>query len=262
MAATKTALPMLMGKPMPLVGLGTFLSKPGEVEKAVSVAIDVGYRHIDTARGYMNEKEIGNALDESIKAGKVTRDEIFITTKLTGGSAVPHRVRQQTEDSLKCLKTSYIDLLLIHFPVAISDCRLDNNPPEYMPLDTDGAPMCIETDFMDTYKEMEKLVDEGLVKALGISNFNAAQVRRVWDESRIKPCNLGRDADDTPLKDPIVVKIAERLSKTPAQVLLRYLVQRGVIVLPKSVTQSRIESNFQLSDYLELSDSHGQYNMS
>ncbi|KAF6033644.1 hypothetical protein EB796_008050 [Bugula neritina] len=293
MSAGKTTLPMLSGKPMHIVGLGTWQSKSGEVKEAVKIAIEAGYKHIDTARGYYNEGEIGEALEEMIKAGRVTREELFITTKvLNCAAALPHRVRQQTEISLKLLKTSYIDLLLIHFPIAFEDSKLDDTPPSFLPFSEKGEALVSDVDYLDTYKEMEKLVDAGLVKALGLSNFSIEQVKRVWDAARIKPTNnqvechawfpqheltefcqskgmtlsaygpigspgsaaiRGSKTSDVLLEDPVVVKLAEKLKKTPAQILMRYLIQRNIIVLPKSVNRDRIISNLQLFDF-ELSD--------
>jgi len=280
-------LEMLTGKPMPLVGLGTWLSKPGEVEDAVRHAVNAGYRHIDTARGYRNEGEIGNALEKVYNEGKVKREDLFITTKLTGAAGQPTRVKSQVDLSLKLLKTDYIDLLLIHFPVLFSDEKLDDDLPAFFPFNDAGEPMTSEIPPIEIYKEMEKLVDAGIVKALGLSNFNEEQVQIIWDNCKVKPSNLqcechawfqqeklvnfcqekgitfaaygpigspGRPGlnSETPvlMKDPVVVRIAEEKKKTPAQVLLKYLMQRNIIVIPKSVSEHRIISNFEVFDFI------------
>ncbi|KAF6028853.1 hypothetical protein EB796_012838 [Bugula neritina] len=284
-------LKMLSGKPIPQVGLGT--SRTGSrCTEAVKIAIEAGYRHLDTAQTYFTETDIGDALAELIDSGKVTREEMFITTKLSGGSGQPHRVREQTAISLQKLKTGYIDLLLIHFPAICSDEMLDKDPPVFFPRDENNKLIITDTDYVDTYREMEKLVDEGLVKALGVSSFSIKQVERLWNAARIKPTNnqiechawfpqyelvefcqkkgmtvsayfpLGSPVrpfyvpqdDEVLLQEPIIVEISERLNRTPAQILLRFLVQRNIVVIPKSVNKDRIASNIQLFDF-SLSES-------
>ncbi|XP_074645394.1 aldo-keto reductase family 1 member B1-like isoform X2 [Tubulanus polymorphus] len=233
------------GVNMPVLGLGTWQSVGGECEQVVKDAIDCGYRHIDTATLYMNEKEVGCAISAKIKDGTVKREDLFITTK---------------------------------------------EGKEIVLTDKDGNIMFSDVPFIDTWKEMEKAVNMGLVKAIGVSNFNSKQVQMIIDEGTIKPANIqvechpyfnnsklmnfcrernisvtayspfgspqrGWQKDDEPLviADERLKPIAEKHGKTPAQVVLRYIIQRGAIAIPKSVTRSRIEQNINVFDF-ELSE--------
>ncbi|XP_067938398.1 aldose reductase-related protein 2-like [Watersipora subatra] len=288
--AVRPSVRLLNGHSMPIVGLGTWLSKIGEVGNAVRVALDAGYRHIDTAQNYYNEEEIGEALEEKVNEGKVKREDVFITTKLAMAGMAPENVKKETLLSLKRLRTDYIDLYLIHHPVSISDEGMSEEPPVRFPKYKNGALKTSFIDPLDTWREMEKLVDEGLVRAIGLSNVNKQQLQRIFEKARIKPANLqvechawfpqyemaefcekrgiafsaygpigspGRPPVEGPatpplMDEPALKEIASKHEKTVAQVLLRNLMQRGIIVLPKSVTPERIKSNFQVMDF-ELS---------
>ncbi|KAF6039651.1 hypothetical protein EB796_002031 [Bugula neritina] len=188
--ASAAGVRLLNGHSMPFVGLGTWQSSRGDVGKAVRVALDAGYRHIDTAQNYYNEDEIGEALEEKIKEGGVTREEVFVTTKLAMAGMAPENVRKETVLSLKRLRTTYIDLYLIHFPIALSDEGMNLEPPVRFPKYSNGALKTTYIDILDTWREMEKLVDEGLVRAIGLSNCNKQQVLRIYEKGRIKPANL------------------------------------------------------------------------
>ncbi|XP_067930694.1 aldo-keto reductase family 1 member A1-A-like [Watersipora subatra] len=286
--ATTGSVRLHTGQRMPTVGLGTWMLTDGEALKA---AIDVGYRHIDTAQYYQNEDRIGEVLEQQIKDGKIMREEMFITTKLTPMGMAPEHVRKETEKSLKRLKTSYIDLYLIHFPVAHSDELLEKGVAT--PLYKDGTPKTVFIDPLDTWREMEKLVDDGLVKAIGLSNFSLKQVERIYSLARIKPANLQMEihawfpqydfvdfctkrgisitayapigspgkpempglgpSGKALLEEPALKEVASKHGKTPAHVLLRNLIQRGIIVIPKSSNPERIRLNFEVFDF-ELTD--------
>ncbi|KAK3108455.1 hypothetical protein FSP39_008267, partial [Pinctada imbricata] len=178
------ALKLNNGTEMPIVGLGTWQSPKDEVQRAVRVALDTGYRHIDTAYNYQNEDAIGEVLDEYLKAGKVKRSDIYIVTKLPGIHMTPAKVRQSLEGSLKRLKVEYVDLYLIHSPMGMVHVS-DDTP---FPVDKDGNFMADNsTDLLGIWKEMEKLVDAKLTRSIGVSNHNSEQIDRICKMARIKP---------------------------------------------------------------------------
>lgn len=273
------------GQKMPAVGLGTWKSVPGQVKQAVLAALDCGYRHIDCAAAYSNEREVGEALSEQLGEGKpLRREDIFVTSKLWNTKHHPDDVEEACKKSLSDLRLSYLDLYLMHWPVAFE--RGD----ELMPRRPDGTIRYDDTHYRDTWAAMEKLVDQGLVKAIGLSNFNARQIDDILSVAKHKPvvnqveCHpylvqtqlvshcwskglavtayspLG--SPDRPwvtpgeahlLDDPRVVGLAKRYNKTPAQVVIRWHIQRGVVCIPKSVTPSRIKQNIEVYDF-KLSD--------
>ncbi|XP_078663821.1 aldo-keto reductase family 1 member A1-A-like [Branchiostoma floridae x Branchiostoma belcheri] len=272
------------GASMPLIGLGTWKARENECYQAVKTALDMGYRLIDTAESYENEKEIGQALRENFAAG-LKREEVFVTTKLWLTRFHPDDVLPACQRSLTNLGLYYLDLYLMHCPVAWA--RGDN----LYPVDDNGLPVTLNIHYMETWKAMEKLVDAGLVKAIGVSNFNISQMKEVLTNGRIKPavnqveshpyvgchrlleycrandvvvtayCPLARPGSkeakdhgvDRLLQDPVIVEISKKHGKTPAQVCLKWQVQRNVVVVPKSVNPARIQENSQLFDF-ELSE--------
>ncbi|XP_064075792.1 aldo-keto reductase family 1 member B1-like isoform X2 [Vanessa tameamea] len=279
--ATKIPLIKLSnGKTLPQIGIGTWKSKPGEVTQAVKDAIDVGYRHIDCAFVYGNEKEVGEAITEKIAEGVIKREDLFITSKLWNTFHRPDLVRGALLQTLKNLNLKYLDLYLVHWPQAYKE------DGELFPADEAGKIQFSDVDYVDTWKALEPLAKEGLVKSLGISNFNSKQIERLLEHATIKPvmnqveCHpylsqrrlqefceargikltayspLGspdrpwaKPDDPQLMDDPKLKEIANRIGKTVAQVLIRYQIERGNIVIPKSVNKSRIASNFDVFDF-------------
>ncbi|OQV21053.1 Prostaglandin F synthase 1 [Hypsibius exemplaris] len=274
---------LINGEMMPLIGLGTWQSRPGEVGSAVEYALDVGYRHIDTAHLYGNEEEIGAAIRKKINEGVIKREDLFVTTKLWCTSHRPERVLEALNLSLKKLQLAYVDLYLIHGPVGFQ--YIDENT--MFPMDNNGKFKLDQVDHALTWKELEKAVDQGLAKAIGLSNFNHKQIQHILDTCRIKPANLQvecnaylnqgplydfctknqitftaygplgspgrldiRSGDPVLLEDPLVLEIAKRHNKTPAQILNRYLIERGRATIPKSTNRERIKENFAILDFV------------
>nr|CAD7397351.1 unnamed protein product [Timema cristinae] len=258
-------------------------SKPGEVTQAVKDAIDAGYRHFDCAFAYGNEKEVGEALKVKLKEGVVKREDLFITSKLWNSFHRPDLVIPVLKKTLENLQLEYLDLYLVHWPMAFKE------EGENMPRDAAGNIIFSEVDYVDTWKAMEEAVKQGLTRSIGISNFNSEQITRLLKTATIKPvtnqveCHpylnqkkliefcrskdivvtgyspLGspdspflKPGDPLLLDDPKLKSLAKKYNKSPAQVVLRYSVQRGVVTIPKSVTKHRIQENLDIFDF-ELS---------
>ncbi|XP_066595272.1 aldo-keto reductase family 1 member C18-like [Prorops nasuta] len=183
MANSIPSVTLSNGFSMPGIGYGTYLATDNNCEEAVKNAIDVGYRHIDTASFYENEKEIGNALRSKIKNGDVTREELFITTKLWNNCHKQERVVPSLKKSLEDLGLDYVDLYLIHWPFAFKD------GDDVMPTDDKGNTILSDTDYLETWKGMEECVELGLTRSIGISNFNSQQISRLVNAANIKPVN-------------------------------------------------------------------------
>ncbi|XP_025990870.1 aldo-keto reductase family 1 member A1 isoform X1 [Solenopsis invicta] len=281
---------LLSGYDMPTVGLGTWQAKPEEIETVVSTALQCGYRHIDTAANYNNEDAIGRALKKWFDKGG-TREELFITTKLPHFGNRPSDVEKFIKLSLKKLGLEYLDMYLIHMPFAF---KLDENTCTAA-TNKDGSYIFdFNTDPVSVWKEMEKQVELGRTRSIGLSNFNEQQISTIWENAQIKPSNLqvelhaymqqtsirelckkhnvvvtgysplGSPAAKTHFKTkydytsesfpdllnhPIIQNIAAQHKKTVAQVLLRHLLQLGVVIIPKSSSPERIKSNIDLFNF-------------
>jgi 2,5-diketo-D-gluconate reductase A len=251
-----SAVPEIMlnnGRTIPQFGFGVFLVKPEETAAAVSTALQTGYRHIDTAEGYGNEKEVG----EAIRKSGLDRSDVFVTSKLANDAHRPDDARRAFDASLDALGFDYVDLFLIHWPL----------PTRY-----DG-------DFVSTWRTLEEFYRDGRARSIGVSNFQAHHLRRLHTETEVPPvidqfemhpyltqdelrafcaehqiaaegwAPIGRGRV---LDDPEIVTIAQRTGKTPAQVVLRWHIERGDIIFPKSITPARIRENFDIFDF-ELS---------
>lgn len=266
------------GASMPTLGLGTWTLSSDNVNLAIASALDAGYRLVDCAYVYSNEAEIGEALGKCCQRLGLERRDIFITSKCWCTYMRPELVRKCCEKSLNALNASYIDLYLIHWPVALQAGDA-NFPmaPDRTNLAVDKVPL------LDTWTAMEKLVDDGLVKSIGLSNFNRRQIDLILKHCRIRPVNLQVEVHanfpnsalveyaqsvgltvtayaplGSPgaspgamdlLSEPRVCEIAKNHNKTSAQVLLRYLLQRNIAVVPKSATPARILENAQIFDF-------------
>lgn len=269
------------GELIPILGLGTWKSQPGEVRQAVADAIDAGYRHFDGAHFYQNEHEVGAAVNAKIAEGRVRRDELFLTSKLWTTDHSPERVREGLLTTLNNLNTPYLDLYLIHLP-----CGLEFAGEDLFPKDAEGRLRFSDVDFVDTWRELERAVDDGLVRSIGVSNFNRAQTERLLSVCRIRPVTnqieshpyltqrklaawlraegivvtgfspLGspdrpwaKAGEPVLLEHPQLQALAEKYRKSTAQILIRYQIERGIVCIPKSVTKSRIVSNLNVFDF-------------
>ncbi|XP_048516219.1 aldo-keto reductase family 1 member B1-like [Athalia rosae] len=268
------------GAEVPILGLGTWRSAPGEVTQAVKDAIDIGYRHIDGAHFYGNEKEIGEAIRSKIEEGVIKREDIFYTGKLWNTFHRPGAVEPALRTTLDDLGFDYVDLYLIHWPFAYKE-GADPNPK-----DANGKLVFADYDYVDTWKAMEDIHEKGLAKNIGVSNFNKEQLERLLKTAKIKPVTnqvecqpylaqfelsgyckskgivltayrpiggLGKPWEPKLREDPEIARIAKKYNKTISQILLRYQVDRSHVVIPKSVNKSRIKENFEIFDF-ELSE--------
>ena len=236
------------GVQIPQLGFGVFQIPPEETKAATLVALEVGYRHIDTAEMYRNEKEVGEAVRES----GVDRAEVFVTSKLSNACHARDAALRAFEETLATLDLGYLDLFLIHWPLpAVGD-------------------------YLETWRAMEEMYASGQVRAIGVSNFQVPHLERLAAETDIVPAvnqievhpyltnetvrTYDREhgiateawspiAQGKVLDDPVIVRIANRLRRTAAQVTLRWHIQRGDIVFPKSVTRTRVEENFDIFSF-------------
>jgi len=238
------------GNTIPQLGFGVFQIDPADTAEAVSEALRIGYRHIDTAEMYGNEKEVG----EAIRDFGIDRSDIFVTSKLNNSFHKPDDARRAFDNTLSDLDSDYVDLFLIHWPL----------PTRY------------NGDFVSTWNTMEEFKADGRARSVGVSNFQVDHLEKLAAETDTVPAvnqievhpyftndavrAYGQEhgiateawspiAQGGVLEDPTITGIADKLDKTPAQVVLRWHIQRGDIVFPKSVTPSRMQENFDLFDF-------------
>lgn len=267
------------------IGLGTWKANGKEVKKAVKDALYAGYRHIDTAAVYGNEEEVGEALKEVFEEGNILREDVFVTSKLWNDSHQKAYVIPALETSLKKLQLDYLDLYLIHWPVAFKPgVGFPEKPDNYFSLE--------EVPIIETWKELENAKNDGLVRHIGVSNFSTTKLKDLVSKATIKPemnqvelhpllqqdglleyCRsegilvtgfspLGSGdrsqqmkADEEPnlMKIPEIVAIAKKNMCSAAQVLIGWQTQRGTAVIPKSTTKANIIDNFQAAS-IELDE--------
>ena len=238
------------GNTIPQLGFGVFQIEPRGTAEAVSEALEIGYRHIDTAEMYGNEKEVGEAVRDS----GLDRSDIFVTSKLNNSFHEPDDARKAFDTTLSDLGFDYVDLFLIHWPL----------------------PTLYDGDYVSTWKVLEEFKGDGRARSIGVSNFHVEHLERLAAETDTAPAvnqievhpyftnedvrAYGQEhgivteawspiAQGGVLEDETITRIAEKVGKTPAQVVLRWHIQRGDIVFPKSVTPSRMQENFELFDF-------------
>ena len=242
------------GSKIPQLGFGVFQIDPDDTAGAVKQALDIGYRHIDTAEMYQNEKGVGQGIRDS----GVDRGDVFVTSKLNNGFHKPDDARRAFDQTLKALEFDYVDLLLIHWPL----------------------PTLYDGDFVSTWQVLEEFKKDGRARSIGVSNFQTGHLARLAAETETVPSvnqievhpyftneevraygaehNILTEAwspiaQGAVLDDPVIGRVAKDLGKSPAQVVLRWHIERGDIVFPKSNTPQRIKENFEIFDF-ELSD--------
>ena len=253
MSSISSTIPILDlndGHTIPQLGFGVFQIPPQDTARAVSTALEVGYRHIDTAEMYGNERGVG----EAVRASGLGRAEVFITSKLNNGFHRPDDARRAFEQTLSELGVDYVDMFLIHWPL----------------------PTLYGGDFVSTWKTLEEFKRDGRARSIGVSNFQVDHLQRLAVAADVAPAvnqielhpyflidqvrSYGEAhkiatqawspiAQGSVLDDPAITAIAEQLGKSPAQAVLRWHIQRGSIVFPKSTTPARIKENFELFDF-------------
>ncbi|XP_013383596.1 aldose reductase [Lingula anatina] len=277
------------GATIPAVGLGTWTifgdhGSTTEVEEAVKAAIELGYRHIDTAFVYDNISAVGRAVNAKIQDGTVKREDLFITSKLWCTYLRKESVMPQLKKELEQMGLEYLDMYLIHWLLAYKTGDV------LFPKDAAGKMILADDDYrpLETWQGLEECQDAGLTKAIGLSNCNSKQIQEILDGARIKPANIqveihplfsnskliqfcrekipgvvitayaplcapGRPwrkpTDPILFDDPRLVEIAKKKNKTQAQVVLRYMNQKGYVIIPKSIKKERLKENFDIFDF-------------
>jgi len=268
-----TTIPLSLGAgKIPALGFGTLIPEPAETSRATSSALEVGFRHFDCAERYRNEREVGEALQAGLAAGGISRENLFITTKLWNSNHRPERVEPAFEASRNKLGLSYVDLYLVHTPFAFQP------GDDQDPRDEHGNVLYDEgVTLTETWRAMESLVDHGKCRAIGLSDISLEELLPIYNSAKIKPavvqveshpylpqtellefCKqkgivflafapLGHGIRPGPLEDPVIVEITKEVNQTPAQVLLAWAVQRGTAVLTTAKTPERARENFNIS---------------
>ncbi|XP_015008624.2 1,5-anhydro-D-fructose reductase [Drosophila erecta] len=266
------------GHEMPVLGFGTYKLRGYQCSKAVHCAIETGFRHFDTAYYYENEKEVGEALRTQVKMGNISRENIFLTTKLWNTHHDPRDVRRICQKQLELLGFSYIDLYLMHFPVGYRHvCDEILRPMSGDQIQT------VEIDYLDTWRAMEELVKLGMVRSIGLSNFNMEQIQRliqcssskpVVNQVEIWPGFLQKDLVDycryngiivtafSPLGQPNrenhcpvyffsegMKRLVKKYKRSAGQIVLRYLIDYGVVPIPKAANPLHIKENLNIFDF-------------
>jgi 2,5-diketo-D-gluconate reductase A len=247
--ATVPTITLNNGVEIPQLGFGVFQIPPDQTVEATRTALEIGYRHIDTAEMYGNEAEVG----EAVRQSGIPREEVFVTSKLNNGFHAHDDALKAFDGTLAALQFDYVDLFLIHWPLP-----------------------GIDVDYVETWKAMEEMYRSGRAKAIGVSNFNPHHLRKLFADTEVTPTvnqievhpYLTQDdvrafnadheiiteawapiAKGKVAQDATIQRIAEKYGKSAAQVTLRWHVQRGDVVFPKSVTRSRVEENFDIFDF-------------
>ncbi len=268
-----TRIPLIHGAgQIPALGFGTLIPDPAVTITATRDALDAGFRHFDCAERYGNEREVGGALQAGLAAAGISRDDIFVTTKLWNSNHRPERVEPAFEASLERLRLEYLDLYLVHTPFAFRP------GDDQDPRDQNGNVLYDhDVTLLDTWQAMETLVDHGKCRAIGLSDIGLNELKPIYESARIKPavvqveshpylpetelleyCKqkgivflafapLGHGIKPGLLEDPVIAAIGARVGKTPAQVLLAWAVQRGTAVLTTPRSAARARENFDIS---------------
>jgi aldehyde reductase len=261
---------------MPALGFGTLIPDPAVTITATKDALEAGFRHFDCAERYRNEREVGEALQAGLAAGKIAREDIFVTTKLWNTNHRPERVEPAFAASLDRLRLDYLDLYLIHTPFAFQP------GDDQDPRDQNGNVLYDKgVTLLDTWRALENLVDHGSCRAIGLSDITLNELLPIYESARIKPavvqveshpylpetellafCKqrgivflafapLGHGMKPGLLEDPVISAVAARVGKTPAQVLLAWAVQRGTALLTTPKSAARARENFDISSLPE-----------
>jgi alcohol dehydrogenase (NADP+) len=261
---------------MPALGFGTLIPDPAVTITATKDALEAGFRHFDCAERYRNEREVGEALQAGLAAGKIAREDIFVTTKLWNTNHRPERVGPAFAASLDRLRLDYLDLYLIHTPFAFQP------GDDQDPRDQNGNVLYDKgVTLLDTWRALENLVDHGSCRAIGLSDITLNELLPIYESARIKPavvqveshpylpetellafCKqrgivflafapLGHGMKPGLLEDPVISAVAARVGKTPAQVLLAWAVQRGTALLTTPKSAARARENFDISSLPE-----------
>jgi diketogulonate reductase-like aldo/keto reductase len=268
-----STIPLLHGpRAMPALGFGTLIPDPVATKQATKAALEVGFRHLDCSERYRNESAVGEAMQDVFQAGRIRREDVFVTTKLWNNNHRPERVQPAFEASLLRLQIEYADCYLIHTPFAFQP------GDEQDPRDAHGQVIYDPgVTLADTWRAMERLVDDGRCKSIGLSDINLERLQEIVAIARIKPavvqveahpylpewellefCQrhgiavlafaaLGHGIEPKVTEDPVIAAIAQCVHKTPAQVALAWAVQRGTALLTTSISPSHIAENFDVS---------------